>query len=129
MTRSPTTCRKWLLGATVSLVAIGLCACSYGLRPPVVEAGRSFSPDSSDRVKKRNDAAQVRGVLGEPYGVEKTGSAERWRYYMRVRGAEQRRLFGIIPLPDSTSRNEYEVIVTFNNGSVESVSRKSTKVE
>jgi len=69
----------------------------------------------------------VRGVLGEPYGVEKTGPAERWRYYMRVRGGEQRRLFGLIPLPDSKSLNDHEVIVTFNNGSVDSVTSKRTR--
>ena len=129
MTRSPTTSRKWRIALIASLVAVGLSACSYGLRPPVVEAGRGFSPSFSDRVKKGDDAAQVRGVLGEPYGVEKTGTAERWRYYMRVRGAEQRRLFGMIPLPDSKSRNDYEVIVTFNNGSVDSVTSQRTRLQ
>ena len=71
--------------------------------------------------EKGGEAAQ-RGVLGEPYIAEKTGTAERWRYCMRVRGAEQRWLFGTIPVPDSTSLNDYEVIVTFNNGIVDSVS-------
>jgi hypothetical protein len=48
---------QWRIVVIASLVAVGLSACSYGLRPPVVEAGRGFSPGFSDRVKKGDDAA------------------------------------------------------------------------
>jgi hypothetical protein len=101
---------------------LGCSACSYGLRPPKVEAGRGFSAGRDDNVKRGDHAAEVRTLLGEPYEIERNGDIERWRYYMRVFRSEERRLFGFIPFPDSTSRGEFEAVVIFRDGVVDSVS-------
>ena len=71
----------------------------------------------------------ARSRAGRAVRRGETGTAERWRCYMRVRGGEQRRLFGIIPPPDSKSQNDYEVIVTFNNGRVDSVTSKRRRLQ
>jgi len=119
--------RNWWTVAGALFLPIGLCACTYAKLPPVVEAGRRFSPGLSEQLHKGDDAAQVRTALGEPYGVEQTGTADQWRYYMRIRGGERRWLFGFIRLPDSIARSDYDVMVTFREGRVETVSSTAAK--
>src|SRR2546423_417992 len=74
--------------------------CSYAIRPPVVEAGVGFSEGRSNEIKKGDTDARVRELLGTPY--ETNDDPQRWRYYMRVRGVEERRLFGFVPVKDAT---------------------------
>jgi outer membrane protein assembly factor BamE (lipoprotein component of BamABCDE complex) len=95
--------------------------CSYAIRPPIVEAGRSFPEDRNVEIKNGESPVQVRTVLGDPYETDGNENVGRWRYFMRIRGVEQRRLFGFIPVPDSKSLRDHETVVTFRNGRVESV--------
>jgi hypothetical protein len=104
------------------------CGCSYGLRPPELEAGHAFTDGWAEKIAKGDDATRVRNVLGDPLERTPTENGERWRYYMRVRGAEERKLFGFIPMPDSKSRNDYEVVVTFTKGVVDGVTHSRNEV-
>jgi outer membrane protein assembly factor BamE (lipoprotein component of BamABCDE complex) len=113
----------------VTFSFVAWSACSYAIRPPTIEAGRSFSQGGLDQVRKGYRPAQVRNLLGEPYETDGNVNAERWRYYMRVRGAEERRFLGFVPMPDSKSLGEYEAFVTFRNGLVDSVTSSRKRLQ
>jgi outer membrane protein assembly factor BamE (lipoprotein component of BamABCDE complex) len=104
------------VAAAVPFALVAGSACSYAVRPPVVEAGRRFSESAVSDVKRGDTPTRVRSTLGEPFEID--GRAQRWRYFARVRGAEERRLLGFIPLPDSKTYSEHDVTVTFRDGLV-----------
>lgn len=112
---------------SVVLLSGGASACSYGLNPPKLEAGRDYF--ESRPIPAGADASEVRRLLGEPLEIETMENTQRWRYYMRVYGSEERRLFGLIRLPDSKSRGDYETIVLFRDGLVESSSRSHKRLD
>ena len=107
--------------------AVACAGCSYAIRPPVIVAGRAFAEDRLGEITPGKSPDRVRAVLGEPFEIDGTATAVRWRYYMRVRGAEQRRLLGFIPLPDSTSLLDHEASVTFDGGRVDRVTSAASK--
>jgi hypothetical protein len=84
---------------------------------------------SSWSSKKGDSSADVRKLLGEPYEEVPSENDDRWHYYMRVRGAEERRFLGFIPMPDSQSLREYEAFVTFRHGVVDIVTSTRKRVD
>jgi hypothetical protein len=114
---------KMRRGAVILVMccAVAWTGCSYALRPPVVDAGRAFPEGRLGEIKQGDSPEHVRNVLGEPFQIEGSAAAGRWRYYMRVRGAEERRFLGFIPLPDAKSVREHEASVSFAGGRVDRV--------
>jgi outer membrane protein assembly factor BamE (lipoprotein component of BamABCDE complex) len=113
----------------LAVPCVVLSGCSYALRPPVVEAGQPFFDSRVNEVKYGATADQVRAVLGEPYESQGNENAGRWRYYMRLRAAEGKRLLGVIPIPDDTTRNDYEAVITWRDGRVDEVSSHRRRVQ
>ena len=113
----------------IVVFCMAMAACSYALRPPVVEAGRAFPDQRSNEVQRGDAAAKLRSTLGEPLEVRRDAETEHWRYYMRVRGAEMRRLFGVIPLNDSITRTDYEVVAVVRRGFVETIDSATRPVK
>jgi hypothetical protein len=118
------------MNRTASIAAACACltssACSYAIRSPVVEAGVGFSEGRSNEVKKGDTDARVRELLGTPY--ETNDERQLWRYYMRVRGTEERHLFGFVPVKDATTVREYETVIAFGAGVVETISSSRKRV-
>jgi len=65
--------------------------------------------------------SDVRDLLGEPLNSGVNGPEEVWRYYARVRESDERRLLGLIPVPDSKHIASVEVLVHFDSGTVRRV--------
>ena len=105
----------------VMCCALAWTGCSHALRPPVVDAGRAFPEGRLGEIKQGDSPERVRHVLGEPFRIEGSAGAGRWRYYMRVRGAEERRFLGFMPLPDAKSVREYEASISFAGGRVDRI--------
>jgi outer membrane protein assembly factor BamE (lipoprotein component of BamABCDE complex) len=117
---------KFIRAIAVSLVSVW-AGCSYAIRPPIIESGRGFSEGLHRVIKKGDSPSEVRSLLGDPYEVDSRG--ERWRYFMRVRGAEERKLFGLVPIPNSDTVREYEVVVTFTDTRVATITSSQKRLD
>ena len=66
-----------------SLVLVILLAFSFSCGPIFVE-GTKFDTAKRDQiVKNRTTAAELEGLLGKPYKVEKAGAKEKYIYYYK----------------------------------------------
>jgi outer membrane protein assembly factor BamE (lipoprotein component of BamABCDE complex) len=108
-----------MIGVAVLVSAV---ACAIGNGPPVVVEGQRFPLEQAKGLKPGTPQEQVRLALGAPFQVITDGSTERWKYYDRERRDEALLLNGRCVKVLSRTFYVAEVVITFSDGLVQSVS-------
>lgn len=80
------------------LLTACVAACSIGLAPARVVAGKEFPVGEIGLIQEGMTSDQVQEILGQPLKVTSIGDSETWQYFFRLRQDDIIRVLGLIPL-------------------------------
>jgi outer membrane protein assembly factor BamE (lipoprotein component of BamABCDE complex) len=91
--------------------------------------GAAFSIEDARSIQEGQTAAEVIGLLGEPWDKSRRDEAEVWQYYARERRDGVTYYLGVLPKRKPLFIREYRLSVVLQNGVVEEAVYTETEVE
>lgn len=96
-------------------------ACSIGLAPVRVVAGKEFPADKVELIQEGMTSEQVREILGQPLRATRKEDSETWQYFFRLQQDDLIRVLGVIPVRRPLHVWEREAKILFKVNKVEKI--------
>jgi outer membrane protein assembly factor BamE (lipoprotein component of BamABCDE complex) len=103
------------------LLTTCVAACSIGLAPARVVAGKEFFPEEVELIQEGMTSNQVQEILGRPLRITPKGEAETWQYFFRLRQDDIIKVLGFIPIRRPVLIWEREAEILIRSDKVEKV--------